>query len=441
MRILLLLIINLSFISVLYSTSTIKGTIKNFSGQTGKVFKYLDFVSYEQQQIADFQIDDNGYFEFELNIEPNSRIRINLNEKDSRLYVQENGIYTLGLKDKEIQLLQEENTDLNRQLLFYQDKILEIAERYNRGGKKKKLLGYNALQSLKEELVKEENEVLKQFVKFEIIMWEIQYLSFGGKKHGDIEVDRIDQVFLNTPPPTNNPFYYDALELLLFSNRFTYEPWVRAPELLNDVSQIPFKEIELYKNTIPEDAVRTKVVDYIYNYVGKDGYENFDRKVATVIQGIKEDHFKQIAERIILETEKIDVGGTFPEFKLQDKMKRLKTLPLYKSEYLLVEFWTTWCVPCRVGKKSFNNYLDKYKGRLNIISISEDENFDKMKRFVDKQKDYRWEFLYAGENNQLSNQLGVNYFPTYFLLDKNRKIIARPKGVLDLTEVLERHIK
>ena len=98
MRILFLLIINLSFISVLYSTATIKGTIKNFSGQTGKVFKYLDFVSYEQQQIADFQIDANGYFEFELDIEPNSRIRINLNEKDSRLYVQQNGIYTFGLK-------------------------------------------------------------------------------------------------------------------------------------------------------------------------------------------------------------------------------------------------------------------------------------------------------------------------------------------------------
>ena len=159
MRVLVILFTLLSTFSTVHATSTIKGTIKKWSGKTGKVFKYQDFITYEKQQIAEIQLDANGYFELPLELEEYTRTSIDLEQKNQILHLQSGSIHTIGLVKNKLTLVQEENTHFNTKLSEYDEKILAIAEKHNKGGKKKKLAGYEALQVLKEAVRKEENEM------------------------------------------------------------------------------------------------------------------------------------------------------------------------------------------------------------------------------------------------------------------------------------------
>lgn len=439
MRLFIFLLSFLGTLSSIHAASTIKGTITKWAGKTGKLYKYLDFISYEQQQIAEIQLDVSGYFEVSIEVEDYSRIRINIEKKDFWLYLQKKGIYTIGVKKKEIKLLEEENTDFNTRLLTYQDRIDAIAEKYNNGRKKKSFTGYKALQPVKEILSQETDKTLKQFMQFEITKWETQYLSFGGKKNEDTEVKEIDQLFLNTPVPYNNPFYYQALNLLM-EFRINYIPWRRIKDNSIDFYEIPFKEIDLYQNTLPEDVVKALVVDLFYTTMNLNTNQEIKNKLQATSNSIEDSYFRESAERVISKTNQSGEGTTFPNFQLQDKTGSLKELSSFQSEYVLIDFWTTWCGICLKEMKSFDRYLKKYGDRLQIISISEDDTFEKMQQFVTK-KNYHWDFLYGGEDHQLARQIGVNYFPTYFILDKDRKIISRPKGEFNLENVLDEIVK
>ena len=440
MRLLLFLLTLSCTFSTVYATATIKGTIEKWADKTGKIYRYLDFISYEKQQIAEIQLDGSGNFEVAIDLEDYSRIYINIEKKDFVLHVKQDGIYTLGLTKKKIQLIREENTHFNTRLNSYQEKILAIAEKYNgRGKKKNKLAGYAALQTLKESLLKEDNEVLKQFVLFEITQWEIQYLSFGGKKSDNKEVELLDQLFLTTPPPYNNPYYYQALKYFL-ELRINYVPWYRTEYEIDDWYDSPFLEIAHYQNTIPEEAVKAMMINILYGRFDPNEIPDFSNRTTNIVNKINDTYFKIAVERIIARNNQTKEGAVFPNFQLQDKTGTLKSLSSYQSDYLLIDFWTTWCGSCLHEMKSFDRYLNKYGDRLQIISISEDDTFEKMKKFVDK-KNYQWDFLYGGEDHQLARQLGVNYFPTYFILDKDRKIINRPKGEFKLEKVLEDILK
>lgn len=88
---------------------------------------------------------------------------------------------------------------------------------------------------------------------------------------------------------------------------------------------------------------------------------------------------------------------------------------------LLVEFWATWCPPCRTSIPHLNQIYAKYKARgLQIVGIT-DENEATVKKF---QKQIPMDYSVAiNTPGSIYEQFGVQAIPTAFLVDKSGKIV------------------
>jgi thiol-disulfide isomerase/thioredoxin len=95
--------------------------------------------------------------------------------------------------------------------------------------------------------------------------------------------------------------------------------------------------------------------------------------------------------------------------------------PQLTGKPLLVEFWATWCPPCRKSIPHLNEIYSKYKTRgLEIVGIT-DEDEATVKKF---QKQIPMDYNVAINTPQsIYEQFGIKAIPTAFLVDKDGKIV------------------
>jgi thiol-disulfide isomerase/thioredoxin len=86
----------------------------------------------------------------------------------------------------------------------------------------------------------------------------------------------------------------------------------------------------------------------------------------------------------------------------------------------VVEFWATWCPPCRDQIPHLKSLAKKYEGRnVVIVGLSEDQSIKEVRKFVEKKKiNY-----HIGMDYGLSDQLGVNGIPRAFVISHDGKIL------------------
>jgi thiol-disulfide isomerase/thioredoxin len=126
------------------------------------------------------------------------------------------------------------------------------------------------------------------------------------------------------------------------------------------------------------------------------------------------------------------------------------------KELTLIDFWASWCGPCRRMIPHLKKLNQKYHSKdFQIVSISFDMNSNSWKKAIEEEGIESWNNLIAGQNYSLNDtstvalKYAVWEFPTLILMDKKGNIIARydskhrPEADLDkkLREVLRGKVK
>jgi len=130
-----------------------------------------------------------------------------------------------------------------------------------------------------------------------------------------------------------------------------------------------------------------------------------------------------------------------PAFTVRDIDGKSVSLADLKGKVVLVNFWATWCPPCRAEIPDLVKLQDKYRDKLVILGISEDEvDPAQVKAFATEQKMNYPIVMATTELRQIFK--GVAALPTTFVLDTEGKIQMRHVGMLDAerTEIETRYL-
>ena len=104
-------------------------------------------------------------------------------------------------------------------------------------------------------------------------------------------------------------------------------------------------------------------------------------------------------------------------------------LAALKGKYVVLDFWGTWCGPCVSGMPKMKEYLDKYKGKMEMVGIAnESDNGNKWRDFLDKNKDYHWHQVLNRNDDDYILKYSVAGFPTKIIVDPQGNIVGRYVG-------------
>lgn len=124
------------------------------------------------------------------------------------------------------------------------------------------------------------------------------------------------------------------------------------------------------------------------------------------------------------------VGEQAPAFSLKDKDGKTISLASLKGKVVVLNFWATWCPPCRAEIPDFKKVYSEYKGKgVEIIGVSLDhKGWDVVRPFL-KKWDINYPVVLGGA--KIAKDYGnVRSIPTTFIIDKKGKIVDSHVGAM-----------
>ncbi|MBS1510714.1 MAG: AhpC/TSA family protein [Bacteroidetes bacterium] len=127
---------------------------------------------------------------------------------------------------------------------------------------------------------------------------------------------------------------------------------------------------------------------------------------------------------------KLREGSLLPEFLLIDTSGKMFSFQSTKNKILLIDFWASWCGPCRENNPELKDLYATYKDKgLEVISISMDTDKTKWKEAI-KKDELSWTQLsdLKGQDAGVGGTYRIWAVPTYILVGPDRRIILKSIG-------------
>jgi len=147
---------------------------------------------------------------------------------------------------------------------------------------------------------------------------------------------------------------------------------------------------------------------------------------------------------------KIELGMLAPDFSLRSPDKKEYTLNSVKGKYVLMQFWASWCKPCRAENlvilENYTLYKDKsYKegNGFTVFSVSFDDNLQSWQQAI-TEDNMLWPYHVSdlkGANSDIAKLYKVKAIPANFLLDGNGIIVAKGFRASELSAILNQYIR
>lgn len=179
-----------------------------------------------------------------------------------------------------------------------------------------------------------------------------------------------------------------------------------------------------YIRTFPKSFISAYILNVYSSSWGKqiisDLYSGLAEEVQNNIYG------KQVKEFIEL-NRTIKIGEPFVDFEQMDTNGKMIKLSDFKGKLILLDFWGSWCGPCRESNPELVKLYAKYKEKgFEVFGVAADTRKDWWLKAI-KEDGLTWTNVcdLRGDKNKASLMYGVSGYPTNYLIDRNGIIINK----------------
>ena len=122
----------------------------------------------------------------------------------------------------------------------------------------------------------------------------------------------------------------------------------------------------------------------------------------------------------------VAIGEMAPDFSLNNSKNFKVSLSSFRGKVVMIDFWASWCGPCRIANPGVERVYQKYKSKgFEVLGISIDNKKKAWLKAVAQDKiHYQQLNDTLGWYSPVAEKYGINQIPTSFLLDKEGKIVA-----------------
>ncbi len=175
-------------------------------------------------------------------------------------------------------------------------------------------------------------------------------------------------------------------------------------------------------------TVDPKINDAAFSLKAPEGFSKTEPELPGMMMGGAEGEAPEMPEL------SVKVGDMAPDFKLADLDGKEVTLASLKGKVVLLDFWATWCGPCKAAMPTIQKLHDEYKAQgkdVVILGVNTwEQKPEAAKEYMTKKK-FSYGCLMKGD--ELAAAYGVKGIPTLVIIGKDGKVTAVEVGLSDAT--------
>jgi cytochrome c-type biogenesis protein len=132
----------------------------------------------------------------------------------------------------------------------------------------------------------------------------------------------------------------------------------------------------------------------------------------------------------------LEVGNIAPDFQTLTDSGEIISLSDYRGQVVLLNFWATWCGPCRVEMPDFQTQYENHVDEgFVVLAVN---NGERLEDVIDFREEFALTFpLLMDESASINDMYGLFSYPSTFLIDQNGIIIRRHFGALTEDQIAE----
>ena len=245
-----------------------------------------------------------------------------------------------------------------------------------------------------------------------------------------------DLVNMNDPALIRSPVYTQKI--------LTYLSFYREPSGSQANQEKLF--MQAIDGIMAEVKFNQEVYDFVLNYL-VDGFERFKMEDVLVYiadnylsEGCETDNEKIMEERLQA-YKRMSAGEKVGDIILSGPDDQPHRLSEMDRKYVLLVFWASWCPHCRDLMPQLKDWYAEYASGdgLGIYSVSIDTSRVAWEEYL-MEHDLPWVNVHETEGweGKVARRFNIYATPTMFLLDKNRKILAKPLTFKDFKKEIEK---